>query len=133
MPRRKNDDATPMIVGLTRLGVESSDIPKLRQVSRRLHTWHEMECNGEVYVADDGTVTRYNVRTGEALPDGDRRPRNWGREACVKLDSIMSRYPELAAYVQGDPRGASLYVYRREELRGRDIDCCYPSVGVAVW
>lgn len=105
MPRRKNDDDIPMIAGLIRLGVRESDIPKMRQVSRKLHRWHEMECDGRVSVADDGRVEWYNVNTGQLISRGGSGRTSWETVALKKLGRVMASYPELAAYVQGIPAG----------------------------
>ncbi len=41
-------------------------------------------------------------------------------------------FPDLVAYYQGDPRGASLYIVKRSELNGSDIHANY-SKGVAIY
>jgi hypothetical protein len=38
------------------------------------------------------------------------------RGALKRLADIMSRYPALGHYVQGDPRGAPLYILRPEDM-----------------
>ena len=58
---------------------------------------------------------------------GDRE-----RGALKRLAAIMARYPTFTSYVQGDPRGASLYIMRPGDIRdGATVDSCY-SNGVAV-
>ena len=53
--------------------------------------------------------------------------------ALRRLAVIMSRYPTLKSYVQGDPRGASLYILRPVDIReGAEIDSYY-SNGIAVY
>ena len=54
--------------------------------------------------------------------------------ALKRLDAIMARYPHLKAYVQGDPRGAALYIWtpRNAAVYGDDIDANY-SRGIAVY
>jgi hypothetical protein len=45
----------------------------------------------------------------------------------------MARYPGFASYVQGDPRGAALYILRPGDVReGADVSSCY-SNGIAVY
>lgn len=45
----------------------------------------------------------------------------------------MARYPALSYYVQGDPRGASLYILRPGDVpEGKEVDGYY-SRGVAVY
>lgn len=53
--------------------------------------------------------------------------------ALKRLAAIMARYPSLGFYVQGDPRGASLYILRPGDVpAGASVDSCY-SRGVAVY
>ena len=55
------------------------------------------------------------------------------RGARARIAKIMSRYPELVAYVQTDPRGAALYILTRADIpAGAAIDSIY-SRGVAVY
>ena len=45
----------------------------------------------------------------------------------------MARYPALSAYVQGDPRGAAVYILRPGDVpAGADPDAYY-SRGLAVY
>ena len=54
------------------------------------------------------------------------------RGALKRLATIMTRYPGFTAYVQGDPRGCSLYILRPGDVReGASIDSCY-SNGIGV-
>jgi hypothetical protein len=53
--------------------------------------------------------------------------------ARKRLAKIMENYPNLSAYVQGDPRGASLYILRPGDVpEGKDVDSYY-SRGLAVY
>lgn len=38
------------------------------------------------------------------------------RGALQRLDKIMTRYPDFASYVQGDPRGCALYIVPKTGL-----------------
>lgn len=52
--------------------------------------------------------------------------------ALKRLAAIMARYPSLASYVQGDPRGAALYILRPGDVpEGADAGAFY-SRGVVV-
>jgi len=53
--------------------------------------------------------------------------------ALKRLNRIMAKYPALGSYVQGDPRGASVYVvdYATVPQFNHSPDTCY-SQGVAV-
>ncbi len=53
--------------------------------------------------------------------------------AIKRLARIMARYPALQSYIQGDPRGASLYILRPGDVpAGADADSYY-SRGIAVY
>ena len=49
------------------------------------------------------------VDTRYRIPDREKG-------ALKRLNLIMSDYPELASYVQGDPRGLPLYIGKREDM-----------------
>jgi hypothetical protein len=114
-----------------------------------LHRWHELEC-GDSNDYASWTITR--GRKGkdgfEYDDDGDsylerhvhsenkaRYSRIPDREkgALKRLAKIMTAYPTLKAYVQGDPRGAALYILRPGDVpEGASVDSCY-SNGIAVY
>jgi len=53
--------------------------------------------------------------------------------ARKRLQAIIARYPGFQAYVQTDPRGASLYVMRPGDVReGEDVSSIY-NRGIAVY
>lgn len=117
---------------LTRAGIDYQDAVSLRRIAMTLHRWHEMECG-----VDNGCIER-DEKTGKAYwlnshtmrrsPVADRE-----RGAHKRLAAVMSRYPALRAYIQGDPRGASLYVLRPGDVpEGADVDSYY-SRGLAVY
>jgi hypothetical protein len=123
-----------MIERLKRYGISETDAYYLRRIAMTLHRWHERECNGEVE-RDEATGETYKTYTW--MREGDRRLRDrcpdYETGALKRLASVMASYPLLAAYVQGDPRGAPLYIYERERLPiGTGIDSCYSSIGAAV-
>ena len=63
-----------------------------------------------------------------------RRPVPSGERAVLgRLAAVLQRYPTLQSYVQGDPRGAALYLLRPGDVpAGADADAYY-SRGVAVY
>lgn len=123
-----------MLSRLERLGISTDDALALRRIAMTLHRWSERECNGEVE-RDEDTGKTYAVY-GMNGPGAIHRYRcpDLERGAQKRLAAIMARYPELAAYEQGDPRGAPLYIYRHVDLalKGCDISSCYSSIGTAV-
>jgi len=64
--------------------------------------------------------------TYSQLPDRETGARK-------RLAKILERYPDKLAYVQTDPRGASLYIIDKERLGDRDVSSCYSSFGIAVY
>lgn len=123
---------TECIATLTRAGISYDDAASLRRIAMTLHRWHEMECgtdNGCVE-RDETTGKTYwlNSMSGRRSPIADRET-----GALKRLAKIMAGYPNLASYVQGDPRGASLYILRESDVpAGEDPDSYY-SRGLAVY
>ena len=127
-----NKHTVEMITRLTRAGIESDDAHALRRIAMTLHRWSERECNGEIE-RDEVTGKTYAVY-GQNGPGKISRYRTADRErgAQKRLIEIMARYPSMVAYLQGDPRGAPLYVIPRAQLGDRDVSAYYSSVGIAV-
>ncbi len=137
------------VEALETIGVSNEDAHALRRISMALHSWHELECgNSNEYAS--WTVTRGRKVNGSFEYDesGDAfeerhmhrsdakatytRIPDRERGALKRLAEIMSRYPTLGFYVQGDPRGASLYILRPGDVpEGEEADAYY-SRGVAV-
>ncbi len=114
------------------LGVGSDDFKTLRRISMTLKRWFEHECNGVIQRdgdAGDGLPYWYSSQTCRKLYRAPDRERG----ALRRLEKIMARYPELTHYVQGDPRGCSLYLIQREKAEGRDLDAIYSSRGYPVY
>lgn len=138
MNHRTESIIQPMI----RAGIAHEDALALRRISMTLHRWHELECgDGNEWNSwaierenEDGTgrpfMVTYPHRTGNPrrhlIPDRESG-------ALRRLRKIMARYPSLGFYVQGDPRGAALYILRPGDVpEGADADAYY-SRGVAVY
>lgn len=132
-----NKQTYEMLSRLQDIGILPADRLELRRISMTLHRWHELECG-----TDSGCIERqgeqcsgrpmwtYCTRDGKrhSHPIPDREAGALKRPA-----KIMARYPSLQSYVQGDPRGASLYILRPGDIpEGRTADCCY-SNGIAVY
>jgi hypothetical protein len=127
------------IDNLRRVGIEYDDAVALRRISMTLHRWHELKCG------DGNNYSSWSIERDEVSEkpfmyvypyDGKMRrypvaDRETG--ALKRLKAIMARYPSLSYYVQGDPRGASLYVLRPGDVpEGKEADAYY-SRGVAVY
>lgn len=120
------------ITQLTRTGIAYDDALALRRIAMTLHRWHELECgtdNGCIE-RDETTGKTYwlNSNTMKRWPTADRET-----GAQKRLAKIIARYPTLSAYIQGDPRGASLYILRPGDVpEGCEVDSYY-SRGLAVY
>lgn len=140
-------------MALTRIGVTVEDAVALRRIAMTLHRWHELECG------DSNKYASWCIARGNKLRDVngkanfhhddngkpylERHPYNGmvaytpvpdrERGAQKRLGKIMARYPGFTAYVQGDPRGAALYILRPGDVpKGADVSSCY-NRGVAVF
>lgn len=117
---------------LERAGIAYEDAVELRRIAMTLHNWHEQECG-----TDRGAIER-DEKTGKPIWRNAIGTHSYtipDREAGAlkRLGKIMARYPSLKPYVQGDPRGASLYILRPGDvLEGYTADACY-SRGLAVY
>lgn len=134
------DHRVEVVSRLTGLGIDHCDALELRRIAMTLHRWHELECgdsdNYKSYAIerDDETGKPYMC----IYPHSDAKVRRYPvadreRGANKRLIAIMTKYPEFTSYVQGDPRGASLYIVRKSDIpEGACIDSCY-NRGVAVY
>ncbi len=125
------------VIRLIETGIEAEDALTLRRIAMTLHRWHEYECNGNIQRDEDtGKCLWFNTNARYVDPRDPRAYSNMAdREtgALKRLDKLMARYPTLSAYVQGDPRGAALYILRPGDVpKGKDIEAYY-SRGIAVY
>jgi len=137
-----NRETHNMLSRLERMGISTDDALALRRISMTLHRWHELECG------DSNDFSSWGIERDETTgkPFMVSRPHTSNKVfrhsiadretgALKRLDKLMERYPELAAYVQGDPRGAALYVYRKDApmLADCSIESVYSSIGCAIY
>lgn len=123
-----------VIARLIQLGISYQDAEALRRISCQLHSWFERECG-----TDNGCIER-DEETGKTFWLNSHTMRRWpiaDRETGAKkrLARIMATYKRrLVPYIQGDCRGASLYVLRKgkDVKKGEDIDNVYTR-GIAVY
>jgi hypothetical protein len=126
---------TLMALGFTRDEAES-----LRRISMTLHRWHERECgdgNGCIERDEEtGKPYWYGSMSGRlyAIPDREKG-------AHKRLHAILKRRnsenlfagADLSAYIQGDPRGAAIYILRPGDVpEGKSADGYY-SRGICVY
>jgi len=140
---------------LENAGIKWDDAEQLRRIAMTLHRWHELECGDGNEYGSWSIVRGYETNKGRGfMHDDDGAPflehhhyRHGAgkdyvthtlvadREKCARkrLGAIMARYPGFTAYVQGDPRGASLYILRPGDVpEGADVSSCY-NRGIAVY
>lgn len=117
---------------LGQLGIGYYDAEALRRIAMALHSWFERECGtdngcierdeetGKPYWLNSMTMKRYRIADRE-------------KGAMKRLEKLMAGLTDLLYYVQGDCRGASLYILRKSDVKPDDkLDCVYTR-GVAVY
>lgn len=128
-----------VIARLIQLGISFGDAEALRRIAKTLHSWFEQECgNSNGYsswsIARDETTGKpfhcvyphAGKMSRHPIPDREAGARK-------RLAAIMVNYKrKLVPYIQGDCRGASLYICRKADVNGHEIDSVY-SRGVAVY
>ena len=86
-----------------------SQAKTLRRSAMRLYRWHEADCNGDISVDEDTGIAYRHHGHGTQGPFCTVKTANIGaiEETKIKAicDSLNCHY-----YIQGDPRGAALYV-----------------------
>ena len=129
---------------LEKAGISYEHANALRRISMTLSRWGELECgDGNEYGSwaierDESTEVPYMVHHRYMHGQGKdtvHRTRIADREkgALKRLQAIMSKYPDLLAYHQTDPRGCAVYVLRKDDVPvGSSIDSVY-NRGIAVY
>lgn len=131
--RTKPKERYEVMERLSRLGIDYETANQLRRISMTLHSWFEGECGtGTGCIERDETTGQtywHNATTGKRWKIADRET-----GAKKRLQATMAKLPGLVPYIQGDCRGASLYILRDgvDVKPGEDIDSIY-SRGTAVY
>jgi hypothetical protein len=123
---------TECIPYLVKAGIKATDAYALRRIAITLRKWFELECGSDFGAIErdetTGEVSWYDSKTGQRWPYPDRET-----PALKRLATIMARYPTLGYYIQGDCRGASLYILRPGDIpEGKNAESYYNN-GVAVY
>lgn len=120
---------------LQKLGIDYDTAQQLRRISLTLQRWFEKECgtdNGCIE-RDEATGKPYWRYSSFSHPLTKYPVRDMEKGALARLRSIMKPLKGLVPYVQGDCRGASLYILRKSDLKpGDNIDSVYTR-GVAIY
>ena len=128
-----NRDTLYMLECLHSLGISPDDALALRRASMTLRRWFELECGTESGAIEQDETSGlwywYNSNTGRRgyrVPDRETGARR-------RVAEIVARYPGLSAYIQTDPRGASVYILRPGDVPAGKDPGAYYSNGVAVY
>lgn len=104
---------------LGQLGIGVEDAAKLISSAGSLHRIYERQCNGYANWRGDWDQ--------KATDRDDKREQRLNRT----VEDIATEY-DLRVYFQGDPRGWPIYLYREQDLDGRDIQNCYSAIGTGI-
>ena len=103
---------------LSRHGMFPEDVFKLIQCSRQMNRWGTAHCNGDVQTDEDtGKIYRY-WGVGDKPPQLVSIPDRG--KAILARASKIARAHHLYVYHQSDPRGCSLYLLRRKDMKNKD-------------
>src|SRR5574338_77404 len=134
---KMNRHTMEMIDRLRNLGLSLPEAIKLRRAAMTLHRWAELECgDGNDYAS---WAIERDEETGKPFMctyphnGATRRSPVADREAGAlrAVKSVLNNHPDLWSYHQTDPRGASLYIGRKSDVKeGDDLSAVYTR-GVA--
>jgi len=117
-------------------GFSYEDAHALRRIAMQLQRWFELECGTEGGAIERDEATGKPFWTCDAGTNGRRARyaiRDRERGAEKRLAALMARYPTLSAYIQGDCRGAPLYILRPGDVPEGQAAESYYSRGIAVY
>jgi len=137
---------------LLSLGFTREEAEALRRISMTLHRWFEHECNGYIQRDEDTGKAygysnhHYGNHERSRWPVADRETgarkrlekivnaRNKRQRVWTATGDVLGPVSNnVAAYVQGDPRGAALYIIRPGDVPdGADVEGYY-SRGICVY
>jgi hypothetical protein len=155
MTKNEREQMHRTFSALESLGFTFDECEKLRRISMTLRRWFELECgNGDdrrswaierdetteipymVTHHQDGKTTRHRVADRET---GARRRLSAIIHAVNERrfidDSISAMEPkcdDLSTYIQGDPRGAALYILRPGDVPEGKDPAAYYSRGICI-
>jgi hypothetical protein len=149
--RREAERLTHQADTLRALGFTAEEAESLRRISMTLRRWHELECGDGSGCIERDEVSgipqwRYASDTGKycgrPIPDRETGAKKRlaailgqrnGRPAIVADRLNAAPAGKLEAYIQGDPRGAALYILRPGDVpEGKDAGAYY-SRGICVY
>jgi len=118
------------------LGISSTDYKRLARLNKLIKSWIEEECNGTIQWAEDEDFNPtypyyFNPLTGRRSDPIDDRYSKYLREC----ESILEKYKsnDLKLYLQGDPRGCQVWIYRAADDPTNRISSNYNAIGIACY
>lgn len=126
-----------MNCALSAYGFDFLEAITLRRIAQRLHTWSERECGTDWGCIERDESTGIPFRTwdwpGNKGPRGRMQIKDDEAVQLARLKKLMTTHDSCIAYIQGDPRGAPLYIVRKSDVRdGESVDEIYTR-GIAVY
>ena len=143
MTKREAQRQTHQEDSLRALGFSADEAEALRRISMTLHRWHERECgvdngcierdddSGKTYWLNSQTMRRYPIRDLET--GAVKRLNRIIGERNKRAVTPGSNHTALGYHIQGDPRGAALYIIRPDDVpTGADVNSYYTR-GICVY
>lgn len=127
----EKEDRERVLADLMRAGISRDDAIILRRAARTLHRWHELECGTErgLIERDEDTGLTWMVNSAGTkfrTPDMETG-------ALLRILSVVMHYPGVSYFVQGDPRGAALYILRPGDIPAGETKAANYTRGIAVY
>jgi len=148
MTKNEREQMHRAFSALQSLGFTFDECEKLRRISMTLRRWFELECgNGDdkrswAIERDETTEIPYMV-THHHRDEKTTRHRVADREAGARrrlaetvharnIRQPLQESPLLSFYIQGDPRGAALYILRPGDVPEGKDPAAYYSRGICI-
>jgi hypothetical protein len=138
MTKAERENRTHTYNAMMRLGFTFNECERMRRISMTLHRWHELECgdhSGHIE-RDETTGKPYFVgaKNGRRYPVADRETGAHRRlSEIIKTRNERTETDVLSTYIQGDPRGAALYILRPGDVPEGKDPAAYYSRGICVY
>jgi hypothetical protein len=148
MTKAERENRTHTYNALMRLGFTFDECEKMRRISMTLHRWHELECGDSNSFAswaierDEETKIPYIVKHlhGQGvsktyrtrIPDRETGARRRLSE-IIKTRNERTKATPVETYIQGDPRGAALYILRPDDVPEGKDPAAYYSRGICIY
>ena len=123
-----------VIQRLINSGIELNDAVAIRRISMTLNNWFCLECGTEYgYIERDETTNKPFIIREYKGKQYKYQIADKEKGAIIRLNKIMSKYPLLDFFIQTDPRGASLYILRQNDVPDGENKGSFYTNGIAVY